>query len=387
MDKKRIILFPIAIVMVLGLAVTVYGQAAPMKDILTEIVEGLGLKAASGNTNTLATFYTNYYYFVDAILFFILFLAIAKMAIGERFHKTAYTVVGIALAIGMMMFEANNKWNIGMLGPLAAAIFALLVGFVIFHFVRMIVGRDMATSTWGMFLAIGTALAVMHAVMPKGLLVFEKVPILSMLQRPGIAGFFVLLGIIGIIARKIKAGVVARGGIVAEAKGVAKIQDDAAEAKKILRDSKKARKETRKLDNREIKDIRKVEKDLFDIVRTVQAGITGDQKNYFDNIKNEIEDVRKRFKHLKKLETLEMTFLLDGRFINEVGKGNTASLSENETQLILILERLTDRIIQICIKPTKTGYNGATKLAEIKDNVDRADKVIKHLIGVNKAQL
>jgi len=73
--------------------------------------------------------YTNYYAFIDSILYFILFIGIAQAALRDKFKefKTIPIVLGIILAIGMSVFELNTKWNLGLLSGYAAIIFFSLL--------------------------------------------------------------------------------------------------------------------------------------------------------------------------------------------------------------------------------------------------------------------
>jgi hypothetical protein len=85
-------------------------------------------------TNIGAT-YLQYATFIDAILYFWLFIALSNWILGSkdssgqpRFGGAVPTVIGVMLGIGMSVFEYTSKFNLGMLGPLAAIIFFLVLG-------------------------------------------------------------------------------------------------------------------------------------------------------------------------------------------------------------------------------------------------------------------
>ncbi|MGV8151402.1 MAG: hypothetical protein ACP5NV_06780 [Candidatus Woesearchaeota archaeon] len=69
--------------------------------------------------------YEKYAAFIDAILYFILFIGLAQAALGEKFkdNKTIPIVLGIMLAIGMCIFELKTGWSLSLLSGYAALIF------------------------------------------------------------------------------------------------------------------------------------------------------------------------------------------------------------------------------------------------------------------------
>lgn len=77
-----------------------------------------------GNINV-ASSYIEHSAFIDAVLYFILFIGLAQAALGEKFkdHKIIPTVLGIMLAVGMTIFELNTHWNLGLLSGYAVLIF------------------------------------------------------------------------------------------------------------------------------------------------------------------------------------------------------------------------------------------------------------------------
>jgi DNA repair exonuclease SbcCD ATPase subunit len=88
----------------------------------------------------IAQTYQNNYPFIDAILYFVLFIGVASTALGERFKnsKTVPTMIGVMLAIGMAVFEYNSKppFNLGMLAPFAALVFFLIFGMAVYSYTK-----------------------------------------------------------------------------------------------------------------------------------------------------------------------------------------------------------------------------------------------------------
>jgi hypothetical protein len=86
----------------------------------------------------IAQTYIKYYPVIDAILYFILFIGIAGMALGERFkdNKSVPTVIGIMLAISMLIFEYRTGFNLGKLAPLALLILLIVLGSAIYKYTK-----------------------------------------------------------------------------------------------------------------------------------------------------------------------------------------------------------------------------------------------------------
>jgi hypothetical protein len=86
----------------------------------------------------IAATYQNNFAFIDAILYFILFIGVASTALGERFKesKTVPTIIGVMLAIGMAVFEYQTKFNLGKLAPFAALVFFLIFGMAVYSYTR-----------------------------------------------------------------------------------------------------------------------------------------------------------------------------------------------------------------------------------------------------------
>ncbi len=73
--------------------------------------------------------YLRYAAFIDAILYFWLFIAIAKGVFKDKFPTSVATVMGLILAIGMCVFEYQAKFNLGMLSWIPFLIICFLIGY------------------------------------------------------------------------------------------------------------------------------------------------------------------------------------------------------------------------------------------------------------------
>ncbi len=80
--------------------------------------------------------YNSYYSIIDFIIYLILFVGLSQVTIGKRFEarggKAIVVAIGLVLAIGLTVSESYMGFNLRSFGPLAAAIFIFMVGFVIF---------------------------------------------------------------------------------------------------------------------------------------------------------------------------------------------------------------------------------------------------------------
>lgn len=84
--------------------------------------------------------YLRYVMFIDAVIYFILFLSLAQMvytkAYGKKEGKLVAVAVGLALMFGMMIFEKNSGFNLGQLGPLSAIILLMVLGWLLYNLIQ-----------------------------------------------------------------------------------------------------------------------------------------------------------------------------------------------------------------------------------------------------------
>lgn len=121
-NKKRIMIF-ISFMLFFGLASFVSA------DLLTEILSPF-------ETTNFSDIYDSYSSIIDFIIYTILFVGLSQVTIGKRFEakggKAVVVAIGLVLAIGLTISESYMGLNLRSFGPLAAAIFIFMVGFVIF---------------------------------------------------------------------------------------------------------------------------------------------------------------------------------------------------------------------------------------------------------------
>jgi len=101
--------------------------------------------------------YLEYYAFIDAVVYMLLFMSLTQMIYGKiykstdgkpmRESKLIAVAVGLAMTFGMMVLEVNSGFNLGSLAPLAAIIFFLVFGILLYFFLE------------GVFAAAGNARA------------------------------------------------------------------------------------------------------------------------------------------------------------------------------------------------------------------------------------
>lgn len=125
MDKKRIFLLVLA---VFALSSSVYAQSNGFGNMLN-YWRGVDFGAA----------YLNIYYFVDFIIYLFLFLGIAMVGLEkfEQFNSNAgkwvARTMGVAMAIGVAVWESNSGFNLGKLGILWALVFIAVIVIMVFN--------------------------------------------------------------------------------------------------------------------------------------------------------------------------------------------------------------------------------------------------------------
>jgi hypothetical protein len=167
MGKKKVFLLLVSLVFVMSLAA---GAAFAQEDNFIErIFEPFG-------GIDVASTYTNYSTFIDALLYFLFFIGIAQFALSKQFEgrggKAVIIAFGLALSVGITVWTSSVGFVLGdRLGPIAAAIFML----IFFIFIIKIFKGDkeeglMGPSWW---LAVGAAYIFINMLFPELLAVFE----------------------------------------------------------------------------------------------------------------------------------------------------------------------------------------------------------------------
>jgi hypothetical protein len=81
-------------------------------------------------------FYIRFAYFIDTILYMILFGAISIKILKERLSKKAAVVVGIVLGISLELFFYNRGITLVAFGPIAVAIFLFILAVSLYYVVK-----------------------------------------------------------------------------------------------------------------------------------------------------------------------------------------------------------------------------------------------------------
>ncbi|MGV8151401.1 MAG: hypothetical protein ACP5NV_06775 [Candidatus Woesearchaeota archaeon] len=84
--------------------------------------------------------YLKYVMFIDAVVYLILFMSLAQFVFvkvyGKKEGKLVSVAIGLALMFGMMALEARTGFNLSQLGPFAALILLLVLGFLFYNLVN-----------------------------------------------------------------------------------------------------------------------------------------------------------------------------------------------------------------------------------------------------------
>jgi len=94
----------------------------------------------------IAGFYLMYYQFIDAIIYLILFLSIAKFAFGKAFltpdkkpikeGRMIAVAVGLALTFSMVIVEMNTGFYLGQLAPVALLVFLVVLAILLYNLLQ-----------------------------------------------------------------------------------------------------------------------------------------------------------------------------------------------------------------------------------------------------------
>ena len=84
--------------------------------------------------------YQKFPFLIDTLIYFLFFISIAMATLGQHFKgsggKGVVIAAGLALSVGISFWAQKVGFKLGNLGPLAALIFALVIGIWIYRIVR-----------------------------------------------------------------------------------------------------------------------------------------------------------------------------------------------------------------------------------------------------------
>jgi hypothetical protein len=111
---------------------------------------------------------------VDFVIFFCLFVSVAKLTLGRRFEgregRVLSIVIGLVLALSLSIMERKMDFSIRSFGPIAAAILILLMGLVIFYLVKSVGSGNAAAGS----VALITTYFLIRATVPNFFLWLEE---------------------------------------------------------------------------------------------------------------------------------------------------------------------------------------------------------------------
>ena len=134
MDRKKVFLLVVSLVLMslftnFVLAQQQQGGTFKLADIF-ETIKGFDVFEA----------YQKFPFLIDTLIYFLFFISIAMATLGEHFKgsggKGVVIAAGLALSVGLSFWAQKVGFKLGNLGPLAALIFALVIGIWIYRIVR-----------------------------------------------------------------------------------------------------------------------------------------------------------------------------------------------------------------------------------------------------------
>ena len=154
MKDKRILIF-VSILLLLTLVSQVSAQD---RNFLNDIFEPFK------NVDVAET-YDRYQPFIDAFIYFLVFISVAKVTLAKRFSgpggNALVASIGIILAIAMSFWSAEVGFSIKQFGIVAAGLFIGIVFFSIFALIRHQGGNVAAASALGYVLVFLLVLGIM----------------------------------------------------------------------------------------------------------------------------------------------------------------------------------------------------------------------------------
>jgi len=207
--NKKILFLMISIFIIL--AANAFAQGV-VQDILSSI---------AGEKFDITEIYNKYGMFIDMVIYLVLFMGVSMMALGKKFkdNKSVVIAVGLVLAIGLAVWgnqgctntttgtttvidRASCNFSIVSFGPLAGAIFALLIFVAVYELIKTLIGSEgmgaMKKKGWPAIIAIVVVWYMLQAVAPKVLAWIIAIPIFGPILK-AIIGILLILAIVGVV--------------------------------------------------------------------------------------------------------------------------------------------------------------------------------------------
>ena len=166
MGRKKVFLLLVSLVMLGLFANVAFAQEDNFIERIFEPFGGIDV----------ASTYTNYSTFIDALLYFLFFIGIAQFALSKQFEgkggKAVIIAFGLALSVGITVWTSSVGFVLGdRLGPIAAAIFMLIFFIFIIKIFKGDREEGLIGPSW--WLAVGAAYIFINMLFPELLEVFK----------------------------------------------------------------------------------------------------------------------------------------------------------------------------------------------------------------------
>ena len=165
MSRKKVFLSLISFVVMISLFAS-FVFAAPDEFRLSDVFETIqGFDIAEA--------YDRFPLIIDTIIYFLFFISMAQVTLGKQFEgsggKGVVIAVGLALSIALTYWAQKTGFKLGSLGPLAALIFAIVIGIWIY---RLLKGdQSMGAGIW---ISIIVIYVVMFMFFPEVISAFQE---------------------------------------------------------------------------------------------------------------------------------------------------------------------------------------------------------------------
>ncbi len=140
--------------------------------------------------------YTKFSFFIDTMIYLIIFLGLSKFALGKRFGKEGRAVVvgvGIVLALSLSLFSARSGFNIASFGPVAAIILLALMGYSVWVGIKSLEIEGVDNLTLAAIAYLLVYFGVLMAVPVAAAWINTRVPVIGALLALLALGFTVYI--------------------------------------------------------------------------------------------------------------------------------------------------------------------------------------------------
>jgi hypothetical protein len=132
-----------------------YGLSKNIVIIIFGLILSSSFSIAAFNLNNIlapfgglniGSFYLKYFAFIDAIIYFVLFLSLSQMVFTRIYSegsKLISVAIALALTVSMAVLEMRTGFNVGQLSPIALIIFLFIIAILLFNlFLGLFTGEN-----------------------------------------------------------------------------------------------------------------------------------------------------------------------------------------------------------------------------------------------------